>query len=117
MSDLSYTRNGDYLVPNLAIDAPNNSPIGKYGRMRHNFLMNHRSILYNELVLTGKLYDHLREIDAAAETRLSTIIPQLMQNAGITETLKAQNQMDWVRRMNAIKAQAEEIINNELIYV
>lgn len=76
-----------------------------------------RSILYNKLIVTGKLYAYLRETDAAAQARLETIMPRLMQDAGITETLKAQNQMEWVQRMNAIKAQVEEIINDELIYV
>ena len=82
-----------------------------------NLLNNYRSVLYNELIVTGKLYAHLRETDAAAQMRLETIMPRLMQDAGITEMLKAQNQMEWVQRMNAIKAQVEEIINSELIYV
>ena len=66
--------------------------------------MNHRSILYNELVLTEKLYDHLREIDLAVEARLDTIIPRLMQDVGITEMLKAHNRLEWVQEMNEIKA-------------
>ena len=116
MRDLTYRQNGDYLVPNLAIDASTTPPIGKYGRMRHNFLMNYRSILYNELVMTGKLYDHLREIDIAADTRLNTIIPSMAKAANINEMLKAQDPLEWVRQMNALKAQAEEIIATELIY-
>lgn len=116
MSTLTYRQNGDYLLPNLNLDNQPTPPIGKYGRLRRDFLKKHRSILYNELIVTGKLYPHLHEIDVAAESRLNTIIPHLMQAAGITETLKAQNPMEWVRQMNAIKAQVEEIINNELIY-
>lgn len=117
MKKLNYLQNGDYLIPDLTLGEPTTPPIGKYGRMRRDFLKKHRSILYNELIVTGKLYPHLREIDAAAEARLDTIMPRLMQDAGITETLKSQNQLEWVRRMNAIKAQVEEIINDELIYV
>lgn len=116
MSALSYIQNGDYLIPNLTLGDAADPPIGKYGRMRRDFLKNHRSILYNELIVTGKLYVHLREIDVAAEARLNTIIPRLMQEAGVTETLKIQNQLEWVRQMNAIKAQVEEIILSELIY-
>ena len=116
MCNLTYRQNGDYLIPDLTLGIPTTPPIGKYGRMRRDFLKNHHSILYNELIVTGRLYAHLREIDTAAEARLETIMPRLMQDAGITETLKAQNQMEWVRCMNAIKAQVEEIINDELIY-
>ena len=116
LSKLTYKQNGDYLLPNLTMDTQDASSIGKYGRMRQVFLLNHCSILYNELVLTGKLYDHLREIDAAAETRLNTIMPGLAKNANITETLKAENTLEWVKQMNAIKVQVEEIIANELLY-
>ena len=116
LNNLTYRQNGDYLIPNLMMDTQDTSSIGKYGRMRQVFLLNHRSILYNELVLTGKLYDHLREIDAAAETRLNTIMPGLAKNANITETLKAENTLEWVKQMNAIKVQVEEIIANELLY-
>lgn len=114
--NLNYVQNGDYLIPSLTLDEPTSPPIGKYGRMRRNFLKNHRSILYNELIVTGKLCIHLREIDMAAEARLEEIMPRLIQTAGITEALKAQNTLEWVQRMNAIKAQTEEIINSELIY-
>lgn len=117
MQKLNYLRNGDYLIPNLTLGEPITPPIGKYGRMRRDFLKKSRSILYNKLIVTGKLYAYLRETDAAAQARLETIMPRLMQDAGITETLKAQNQMEWVQRMNAIKAQVEEIMNDELIYV
>ena len=116
MIQLNYVQNGDYLIPNITLCEPTEPPIGKYGRMRLAFLKNHRSILYNELIVMGKLYAHLREIDTAAEARLNTIIPRMAQDAGITEILKAQNPMEWVQQMNAIKAQVEEIINNELIY-
>lgn len=116
MHYLTYIQNGDYLIPNIALGEPADPSIGKYGRMRLNFLKNHRSIPYNELIVAGKLYAHLREIDTAAEARLNTIIPRMAQDVGITETLKAQNPMEWVQQMNAIKAQVEEIINNELIY-
>ena len=116
MIKINYVQNGDYFIPDLILGEPTTPPIGKYGRMRRDFLKKHRPILYNELIVTGRLYAHLRETNVAAEARLETIMPQLMQEAGITETLKAQNQMEWVRHMNAIKAQVEEIIMSELIY-
>ena len=112
---LQYTQNGDYLVPKIELNQPQ-TPLGKYGRMRKTFLKENRPILYNHLLLSGKLYRHLTEIDAAARQRLERTMPALTQTAGVTEDLKACDPMEWTGRMNACKAQAEEMIRNELIY-
>ena len=112
---LQYTQNGDYLVPNIELNQPQ-APLGKYGRMRKAFLKEQRPILYNHLLLSGKLYLHLAEIDSTARQRLEQTMPALMQAAGVTENLKARDPMEWTGRINACKAQAEETILNELIY-
>ena len=112
---LQYTQNGDYLIPNIGLNRPQ-TPLGKYGRMRRTFLKENRPILYNHLLLSGTLYPHLAEIDQAAKQRLEQMMPTLTQAAGATEDLKARDPMQWTSRMNACKAQAEEVILNELIY-
>ena len=112
---LQYAQNRDYLVPNIELNQPQ-TPLGKYGRMRKTYLKENRPVLYNHLLLSGKLYPHLAEIDAAARQRLEQMIPVLIQTAGVTEDLKARDPMQWVGLMNTCKAQAEEAILNELIY-
>ncbi|MCD8099408.1 MAG: TnpV protein [Oscillospiraceae bacterium] len=113
-NELTYTRNGDYLIPNLTIQETD-QPIGKYGRMRQKYLQEHRPILWNRLILSEKLYPHLLEIDQAAESRLEQMMPELAKAAGATEALKASDPMKWVGLMNTCKAQAEEVILHELI--
>ena len=110
-----YTQNGDYLVPNIELNQPQ-TPLGKYGQMRKTFLKENRPVLYNHLLLSGKLYLHLAEIDQTAKQRLEQMTPQLVKDAGATEGLKARDPMQWTGRMNACKAQAEEVILHELIY-
>ena len=112
---LQYTQNGDYLVPDIELNQPQ-TPLGKYGQMRKTFLKENRPVLYNHLLLSGKLYLHLAEIDQAAKQRLEQMMPQLAKDAGATEDLKARDPMQWTGRMNTCKAQAEEVIRNELIY-
>ena len=92
------------------------TPLGKYGRMRKTYLMEHRPVLFSNLLLSEKLYPHLREIDETAKARLETMMPKLMEAAGISEKLKAENPMKWVGLMNNCKAQAEETILRELVY-
>ena len=116
MSELTYTRSGDYLIPDLSLTEQPQTPLGKYGRMRKNYLKEHRPVLWNSLLLSEKLYPHLREIDEAANNRLEQMMPELMKSAGVTEQLKATDQMKWVGLMNNIKHSAEEIILSELIY-
>ena len=111
---LQYTQNGDYLVPDIELNQPE-TPLGKYGQMRKTFLKENRPVLYNHLLLSGKLYLHLAEIDQAAKQRLEQMMPQLAKDAGATEDLKARDPMQWTGRMNTCKAQAEEILLAELI--
>ena len=112
---LQYTQNGDYLVPNIELNQPQ-TPLGKYGRIRKTYLKENRPVFYNHLLLSGKLYPHLAEIDQTAKQRLEQMMPQLAEAAGATEELKARDPMQWTGRMNACKAQAEEVIRNELIF-
>ena len=116
MNELTYTRSGDYWIPNLSLSQQETQPLGKYGRMRKKYLQEHRPVLWNSLILSEKLYPHLREIDETANSRLEQMMPGLMQSAGVTEALKASNPMKWVGLMNSLKAQAEEVILTELIY-
>ena len=115
MSELTYTKNGDYLIPDLMITEPTES-IGKYGRMRKTYLKEHRPVQYNSLILSEKLYPHLLEIERTANSRIERMMPELMKTAGVTESLKASDPMRWVGLMNNLKAQAEETILAELIY-
>ena len=115
MSELTYTKNGDYLSPDLMITEPTES-IGKYGRMRKAYLKEHRPVQYNSLILSEKLYPHLLEIERTANSRIERMMPELMRSAGVTESLKASDPMRWVGLMNNLKAQAEETILAELIY-
>ena len=115
MSEITYQQNGDYLIPNLTItDAER--PLGKYGRLRRTDLQKNRQTLFNSLVVTGKLFPHLLEIEDAAQSRLEQMMPPLMAQNGVTEQLKANDPMKWVGLMNNLKAQVEETILSELIY-
>ena len=116
MKELTYSRCGDYYIPDLKLSEQTETPIGKYGRMRKQYLEKQRPVLYNNLILQEKLYPHLLEIDKAANERMDTLMPQLMKVAGVDEALKAADQMRWVGLMNALKAQAEEMILSELIF-
>ena len=115
-NNLNYTRNGDYLIPNLTLSETETKPLGKYGRMRTQYLQEHRPVLWNTMILSEKLYPHLREIDETANRRLEQMMPELMKQNGVTESLKERDPMKWVGLMNNLKAQAEETILNELIY-
>ena len=112
----SYTKVGDYLLTNLTIDESEQQPIGKYGRMRKHYLKEHRRVLYTNLLVNGKLFRHLAEIDQSCEEQLELIIQRMSKQEGVTEMLKAVDQMEWVRRMNSIRNRAEEIVLHELIY-
>ena len=113
---LSYTRSGDYLIPNIQLTESEAKPLTKYGRMRKKYLEEHRPVLWNTMILSEKLYPHLREIDEAANRRLEVLMNELMKKSGVTEELKATDPMKWTGLMNTLKAQAEETILAELIY-
>ena len=116
MSKLRYVWCGDYLIPDLTLNAKDYPPLGKYGRMREKYLRQNRHLLYSTMLLGGRLDEHLHEIDAAVQKRMNQLMRQMAETAGITEELKARDPMRWVGEMNAIKAQAEEMILEELIY-
>ena len=116
MSELTYTEKDGILYPNVIVPEEEKKPIGKYGRMRLDYLKNHRPVIYNTLLATGMLQAHLLEIEQTAQDRLDRMMTEMKPAAGVTEKLKAENQMEWVGRMNALKAQAEEILLDELIY-
>ena len=115
-NSLTYTMNGDYQIPDLKLTEQPEKPLGKYGRMRKAYLKEHRPLIYNQLLLTEKLYPHLIEIDETAQSRLEQMMAQLAKDAGATEQLKASDPMRWVGLMNTCKAQAEEILMAELIH-
>ena len=115
-NNLTYTRCGDYDIPNLTLTDTETKPLGKYGRMRKAYLQEHRLVLWNSMILSEKLYPHLREVDETANRRLEQLMPELMKQNGVTESLKASDPMKWTVLMNTLKAQAEEIIFDELIY-
>lgn len=114
---ITYQRCGDYEIPNLSIPVEDTHPLGKYGRMRLRYLREQRPILFNQLLLSCKLMNHLFSIDRACQERLELLISQMQTAEGVTEELKAADQMEWVRRMNSIQHRIEEMLLNELIYV
>lgn len=113
MTELTYTRNGDFLIPDIRLEETEDRPLGKYGRMRRAYLEENNKLLYNHLTLTGKLFPHLWEIQDAADARVKQIMDGLLKADPAPD--KKTRQMDWVRHMNALKAQAEEIVTAELI--
>ena len=114
--ELAYRANGDYLIPDIEMDEQPAGMIDKYGRMRKAFLKSHRSGTYNALLLQDKLTEHLLEIDRMAREQVEQTMAQMAQAEGVTERLKAEDQMLWLQRMNNIKKRAEEAARNDLIY-
>ena len=113
MKELTYTKQGEYYLPNLTLEETGEQPLGKYGMMRRSFLQENKPILYNDLILKGKLFDHLREIEETAKLRREQMMKELLEKNPAPD--KKTHQMEWVQHMNALKAQAEEVILNELI--
>ena len=112
----TYRQEGDYLIPNLVLPDNGNYQIGKYGRMRRTYLKEHHRALYTNLVVEGTLFKHLAEIDQSCNKRMKIIVSAMAKQEGVTETLKAADQIEWVRRMNSIRNRAEEIVLTELVY-
>ena len=106
---------GDYYIPDLKLPEENR-PIGRYGRLHREYLKQEHPARYSSLILTGKLWTYLADLNEQAEERLDLIIEQMKAAEEVTEELKARNQLEWVARMNNIRSRAEEIINSELIY-
>ena len=113
---MSYTLHGDYYLPDLVL-REEEPTYGKYGMLRKQFLKEHRSAGYQYLLLTGKLNEHLNQIDQEAREQVETLMEQMTEKQGVTEELKSQDQMERVRLMNNIKASAEEIVLKNMIYV
>ena len=112
----TYRQEGCFLIPNLEIPKTSGT-IGKYGRLHKKFLKQNYPAYYSSLFMTGKLFDYLKEIDLKAQNELDRLIPILAKQQGVTEKLKAENQLKWVGLMNNIKAQVEEKIYAEIVYV
>lgn len=114
--ELTYTRNGDYYIPNISLPEEHR-PIGKWGRIHREFLKEHHPVRFNALVLSGKLWTVLADLNEQADSRLEVIIDEMKTAEGVTEKLKATDQLAWVQAMNSIRNRAEEVICSELIYV
>ncbi len=112
----TYRKEGDYYIPNLELPPSPSYEIGKYGRMRRSYLKEHRRVLYTDFIISGKLFEHLAEIDQACNERMESIVSAMAKQEDVTEALKAADQMEWVRRMNSIRNRAEEIVLTELVY-
>lgn len=115
MTKLTYRKVGDYYLPNLSYPETKRT-YEKYGMMREEYLKNHKTGLWNSLILHAELVPHLNEIDKIAKERLESILPDLMKSAGVTEELKQKDQLKWVGLANTCKAQAEEMIFDEIIF-
>ena len=114
--NLTYEKCGDYLVPNLIPDPESERALRKFGLMRKEYLKEHKGGIYQGMVLSGNLKEHLLSIQKQAEARFDVLVDQMAKREGVTEQLKTQDQMCWVRRMNGIRARAEEIVREEIIY-
>ena len=111
--NVTYSTIGDYQLPNLTLSQPK-TPLGKYGRMRRNYLKQYRPVLYNSMLLSGTLHPHLLEVEQTAESRMQQTMQELLKQNPAPN--KERHQMEWVQHMNSLKAQAEELVLNELIY-
>ena len=115
---LDYTLVNDHYLPNLTATAPaERNPTGRWGRLHKRYLKEHHPVRYNQLLLSGELSSYLAKLDKQADEQLALIIRQIQEAEGVTEALKAENQLEWVRRMNSIRSRAEEIIQKELIFI
>ena len=111
----TYTQVGDYLLPD--VELPQEKPVGVWGTRHYHHLRKTKRILFSQLTVSGKMNDYLADIDRQAEEMFSQLVKQLAEKEGITETLKATDQMEWVRQMNGVRNRAAEIVNKELIFV
>ena len=112
----TYHQEGDYLIPNLTLPDEPEYQIGKYGRMRRSYLKAHRPVLYANFLTSGTLHRHLAEIDQACNERMEIVVSAMAKQEGVTESLKAADQMEWVHRMNSIRNRTGEIVLTELVY-
>lgn len=117
-SGLDYTLVNDHYLPNLTVAPPaEQHPTGRWGRLHKKYLEEHHPVRYNQLIMSGELSSYLASLDKQADEQLSLIIRQMQDAEDVTEALKAENQLEWVRRMNSIRSRAEEIIQKELVFI
>ena len=117
MANITYRQVNDYMIPNLKLPLEETViRLGKWGMLHKGYLQKHKPILFATLLTQGKLYQHCAQIDTQAQQMFNTLVSQMIKTENITEQLKAQNQLEWVRRMNSIQESASEIVCNELIY-
>ena len=114
--EITYTMQGDYLLPNLTLPEQKNKEIGIWGQRHKRYLLNHHKVRYYNLLTSCKLTDYLADINEQAENMCQLLVKQLAEQEGVTEQLKADNQMEWVGRMNNIRSRATEIVNQDIIY-
>ena len=114
MEQITYIKTGDYYIPDLKLPEEHR-PIGRWGRMHRDYLKEHRPVVFNQLVLSGKLWSYLADINEQAQQRIEVLVKQMMISEGITEELKESNQMEWVQRLNHIQNCSEQIIICEII--
>ena len=113
---LDYILVGDYYIPTIVLPEDDDRPIGKWGRMHRTYLEEHNTLLFNHLVLSGRLHSYLADLNEQAQNRYRCIVRQMMEAEGVTEGMKRRSQMEWVQAMNSIANRAEEIIKAEMIY-
>ena len=111
---LDYKLVGNYYYP--CLEAPEQPKVGRFGMLYHDYLCTHKRVTYSGLMLSGKLKEHIEDIDRQAEDMFSQLVDRMKQAEGITEQLKATNQLEWVRRMNSIRGRAEEIVKSEVLF-
>ena len=112
---IAYVRVGDYYIPNLKLPHEER-PIGRYGRMHRDYLREHNPVMFDDLVVTGRLWTYLADLNEQAENRLQLMIQQMQEAEAVTEAMKASDQLAWVQAMNSIRNRAEEILREELIF-
>ena len=116
MEQITYIKTGDYYIPDWTLPEETR-PIGRWGRMHRDYLKEHRPVVFNQLVLSGNLWTYLADINEQAQHRMEVLVKQMMATEGVTEELKAANQMCWARNLSSIQSQTEEVILSELIYI
>lgn len=115
-NEIRYSLHGDYYLPDLKL-APETRPIGRWGRMRRDYLREYRPVLFNQLVFSGNLWSYLADINEQAQHRMEVLIKQMMVSESVTEELKEMNQIEWVQKINNIKSSACEVVLNEIIFI
>ena len=114
--NITYRTVGDYRIPNITLPAEASKSLSLWELKRKDYLMKHKRVQFNNMLMNGTLWTHLAEVDEQAADMFSRLVEQMKVNEGVTEQLKADDQMDWVSRMNNIESRAREIVNNDLIY-